>query len=171
MPGLRQRLRVNGKACSSVAIVEARSLSYHADMASIAASLSNVVGRNTRQRNEIRAVFERNDRPLPTDEVLRLAQKRMVGIGMATVYRTIKALTEQGWLIPVEVPGASPRYEVRGNAHHHHFHCLKCGKLFELEGCLKNLEKLIPSNFRVIDHVVLIHGFCETCDRSRGSSL
>jgi len=142
-----------------------------AEIASVTAPLSNAAGRNTRQRHEIRAVFERNDRPLAADEVLQLAQKRMVGIGMATVYRTIRALTEQGWLIPVEVPGASPRYEVRGKAHHHHFRCFKCGKLFELEGCLKHLEKLIPSNFRVIDHVVLIYGFCETCDRAREISL
>jgi Fur family ferric uptake transcriptional regulator len=142
----------------------------NADMASVTAPPSNVAGRNTRQRHEIRAVFEHNDRPLAADEVLHLAQKRMVGIGMATVYRTIKALTEQGWLIPVEVPGASPRYEKRGKAHHHHFRCLECGKLFELEGCLKHLGKMIPSNFRVIDHVVLVYGFCETCDRSRETS-
>jgi len=71
--------------------------------------------------------------------------------------------------VPVEVPGAPPRYEVRGKAHHHHFHCLKCGKLFELEGCLERLGKLIPPSFRVVDHVVLLYGYCATCARTRNS--
>ena len=132
-----------------------------------AARTSKILRRNTQQRREIREVFERNDRPLAADEVLQLAQQKMAGLGIATVYRTIKALSDEGWLVPVEVPGASPRYEVRGKAHHHHFHCLKCRKLFELHGCLARLGKLIPPSFRVVDHVVLIYGYCSACDRGR----
>jgi Fur family transcriptional regulator, ferric uptake regulator len=137
-------------------------------MASLnSAKSSDVIRRNTRQRREIREVFERYDRPLGADEVYHLAQRKMNGLGMATVYRTIKSLSDEGWLVPVEVPGAPPRYEVRGKAHHHHFHCVKCGKLFELDGCLDELAKLIPPTFRVVDHVVLIYGFCAACERSR----
>jgi Fur family transcriptional regulator, ferric uptake regulator len=149
-------------------IVEDTALSYPEVMPSpTAAKTSKTFRRNTQQRREIREVFERNNRPLAADEVLRLAQHKMAGLGMATVYRTIKALTAEGWLVPVEVPGEPPRYEVRGKAHHHHFHCLKCGKLFELDGCLERLGKLIPPSFRVVDHVVLIYGFCAGCGRGR----
>ena len=121
--------------------------------------------RDTRQRQMIREVFQRYDRPLAADEVLELAQRKLAGLGMATVYRTIKALLDEGWLVPVEMLGAPPRYEIRGKAHHHHFHCLKCGRLLELNGCLERLGKLIPSSFRVIDHVVLVYGFCGECHR------
>jgi Fur family ferric uptake transcriptional regulator len=141
-------------------------LSYRAVMpTSSVTKSSKTFRRNTQQRREIREVFERNDRPLAANEVLELAQQKMAGLGMATVYRTIKALTVEEWLVPVEVPGAPPRYEVHGKAHHHHFHCLKCGKLFELDGCLERLGKLIPASFRVVDHVVLIYGYCAACDR------
>jgi Fur family ferric uptake transcriptional regulator len=150
-----------------VQIVENASLSYSEVMIfPNAAKSSKTFRRNTQQRSEIRKVFEQNDRPLAADEVLQLTQQKIAGLGMATVYRTIKTLTDEGWLVPVEVPGAPPRYEVRGKAHHHHFHCLKCGKLFELEGCLERLGKLIPPSFRVVDHVVLIYGYCAGCDRS-----
>jgi Fur family ferric uptake transcriptional regulator len=135
-----------------------------------AAKSARTFRRSTQQRREIREVFERNDRPLGADEVLQLAQKNISGLGIATVYRTIKGLTDEGWLVPVEVPGQPPRYEVRGKAHHHHFHCLKCQKLFELEGCLERLGKLIPASFRVVDHVVLIYGYCAGCDRARRST-
>ncbi|MFZ0679809.1 Fur family transcriptional regulator [Candidatus Binatus sp.] len=121
--------------------------------------------RNTEQRRHIRDVFERNDRPLAADEVLQLAQQKVAGLGIATVYRTIKVLTGEGWLVSVEVPGESPRYEVRGKVHHHHFHCLKCRRMFELEGCLEQLGKMIPPSFRVVDHVVLIYGLCSSCAR------
>jgi Fur family ferric uptake transcriptional regulator len=123
--------------------------------------------RNTQQRREIRQVFESNDRPLAADEVLQLAQEKIAGLGMATVYRTIKALTDEGWLLPVEMPGTSPRYEVRGKAHHHHFQCLKCRRLFELNGCLDHVGKMIPAAFQVTDHVVLIYGLCSDCRSSR----
>jgi Fur family ferric uptake transcriptional regulator len=147
-------------------IVEDAALSYSGVMISPNATKSSkTFRRNTQQRREIREVFERNDRPLAADEVLELTQRKIAGLGMATVYRTIKALTDEGWLVPVEVPGAPPRYEVRGKAHHHHFHCLKCGKLFELDGCLERLGTLIPPSFRVVDHVVLIYGYCAGCDR------
>jgi Fur family ferric uptake transcriptional regulator len=126
-------------------------------------TISKQVQRSTRQRREIRDVFERNNRPLAAEEVLGLAQQQMAGLGMATVYRTIKSLTGEGWLIPVEVPGAPPRYEMRGKGHHHHFHCLKCGKLYEIDGCLDQVERLIPADFTVVDHVVLVYGSCAAC--------
>ena len=125
--------------------------------------------RDTRQSQVISEVFEQNDRPLAADEVLELGRRRLAGLGIATVYRRIKALTDEGWLVPVEMPGTSPRYEIRGKEHHHHFHCLKCGRLLELNGCLERLGNLIPSNFRVIDHVVLVYGFCGQCERGRTS--
>lgn len=147
-------------------IVERKSLPYHSAMpsASAAKSAKSFV-RSTHQRRRIREVFEKNDRPLAADEVLQLAQQKVAGLGMATVYRTIRALTQEGWLVPVEVPGAPPRYEVRGKNHHHHFHCLSCRRLFELDGCLEQLAKALPRDFRAVDHVVLIYGFCAACDR------
>jgi Fur family transcriptional regulator, ferric uptake regulator len=149
-------------------IVGKHRATYHPGMSpQSAAQSSRSFQRNTRQRREIREVFERNNRPLAADEVLELAQKKMAGLGIATVYRTIKALIGEGWLVSVELPGQPPRYEVRGKVHHHHFHCLKCRRMFELEGCVEQLGKMIPPKFRAVDHIVLIYGFCSGCDHVR----
>ena len=87
-------------------MVEDCALSYPAVMPpSRVAKSPKTFRRNTQQRPEIREVFERNDRPLAGDEVLDLTQQKVTGLGMATVYRTTKALTDEGWLVPVEVPG------------------------------------------------------------------
>jgi Fur family transcriptional regulator, ferric uptake regulator len=157
-------------------MVGANSFSHHgavptpsAANRSIAIKRSRPFRRNTQQQREIRQVFERTDRPLTADEILRLAQEKIAGLGIATVYRTIKALTNDGWLVPVEVPGASPRFEIRCKAHHHHFHCLKCRRLFELKGCVEHLGRMTPPTFQMVDHFVLIDGFCAECCRVRKS--
>ena len=60
-----------------------------------AAKSPKAIRRNTQQRREIRGVLELNDRALAADEVWQLAQQRWPGLGMASVYRTIEALTEE----------------------------------------------------------------------------
>lgn len=119
--------------------------------------------RNTRQRTVIRDVLDRASRPLGAPEILAEAQMQASGIGIATVYRTVKALIEEGWLVAVELPGEPPRYERAGKEHHHHFLCKECGKLFELNGCVDNLKRLLPDGFRILGHDVLLYGACADC--------
>ncbi len=122
--------------------------------------------RNTRQRESIRQVFEETDRPLGPHEVLDAAQSHIPGLGIATVYRTLKALTEEGWLIPVELPGEPQRYEIAGKGHHHHFQCRACDRVFEADGCVTDLRRLVPSGFKLDRHEVVLYGTCETCAQS-----
>lgn len=97
------------------------------------------------------------------EEILAAAHQRADGIGIATVYRNIKSLTEEGWLVAVELPGQPPRYELAGKDHHHHFHCQACGQVFELEGCVDGLRDLAPRGFRVTGHEVVLYGECRSC--------
>ena len=120
------------------------------------------IERNTRQKQAIREAFERNDRPLSTDEVHREAERHSQGLGMATVYRSIKSLLDDGWLAVVEVPGRSPLYEVSGKGHHHHFSCSACERVYELEGCATVNAKL-PRGFKTTGHDVTFYGTCAQC--------
>jgi Fur family ferric uptake transcriptional regulator len=126
-----------------------------------------VVNRNTRQRRAIRDAFVTADRPLNPNEVLELAAAGHEGIGIATVYRNIKNLVEEGWLTTVELPGESARYELAGKAHHHHFHCRQCGKVYELSGCLSGFKAMAPEGFAVTGHEVLLYGVCRSCGEAR----
>ena len=124
-----------------------------------------VLSRNTRQRNAIREVFQNSDGPLGPEEVMAAAQKLADGIGIATVYRTIKAFVEEGWLVAVPLPGMPPRYEVSGKAHHHHFQCDQCGTLFEVEGCVNTTAMKVPRGFKVTGHEIMLYGQCAECGR------
>jgi Fe2+ or Zn2+ uptake regulation protein len=52
--------------------------------------------RNTRQKQAIREAFERAGRPLSTEEVHGEATRASRGLGMATVYRSIRSLLDDG---------------------------------------------------------------------------
>jgi len=121
------------------------------------------VERRTRQRDAIKRALEEADRPLGAPEVLEAARSYAPGLGIATVYRTLKALCGDGTLIAVELPGEPPRYEVAGKEHHGHFWCRTCRKVFEVECPISSTRA--PAGFCVEGHMVLLHGLCSGCSR------
>lgn len=129
------------------------------------AQLSNgsAPSRKTRQREAIRNVFIRVGRPLGPQEILEHAKQDVPGLGIATVYRTIKGLVEEGWLAPIEIPGQSTCYEAADLDHHHHFHCEECGKVYDVPGCPGTLNSMAPPGFEVKSHEVILYGRCDGC--------
>lgn len=119
--------------------------------------------RDTAQRRAIRQVLEEAGRPLSPAEVHEAAQTEIPKLGQATVYRTLKALLEEEWIVAVQLPGEAPRYELAGKHHHHHFHCRNCQRVFEVEGCPGNLNGLVPSGFSLESHEVVLYGLCDSC--------
>lgn len=126
-------------------------------------SPSTAAERNTKQRAVIREVLEEADRPLSPPEIYEAAKSRHKGLGMATVYRAVKSLVDEGWLTTVELPGESARYELAGKAHHHHFTCRKCRRVFEIHGCPGELSHLLPAGFKLETHDVVLGGLCAAC--------
>ena len=121
------------------------------------------VPRNTRQKQAIREAFIEAGRPLSPEEALSVAQRHYETLGIATVYRNIKSLLAEGWLDPVSLPGQATRYEVAGKAHHHHFHCERCSRVFDLRGCLPNINRLAGPRFSVARHELVLYGTCADC--------
>lgn len=119
--------------------------------------------RNTQQRRAILKVFEKTTRPLSVQEVLELAKKKSPGIGIATIYRNLKALQAEGLLNLVELPGGSTFYEVPSVSHHHHFSCLGCLKVFDIDACQINFQSLVPAGFKLQQHEILLSGLCDKC--------
>jgi len=124
--------------------------------------------RSTRQRRAIREVFLETDRPLSPQEVLAMAKRRVPSLGLATVYRTLKGLVEEGFLTPVALPGEPPRYERAGRGHHHHFFCRLCGRVYELWGCDLAVDGILPSGFQAEAHEVTVYGRCPECYSQAG---
>lgn len=119
--------------------------------------------RSTRQRAAIRAAISAAKRPLSPQEVLDAARVEVPALGMATVYRNLRALAEQGEILAVTLPSESPRYELAGHPHHHHFQCTGCDRVFDVHRCPGDLDGLAPRGFTVESHDITLYGRCLDC--------
>ncbi len=122
--------------------------------------------RQTRQRAAIREVLERSRRPLSVDEILAGARSRVASINLATVYRNLRRLLDEETVRPVELAGQPARYEIAFStkSHHHHFHCEQCDRMFDVTGCPPGLSELVPPDFQMTGHDIILYGTCKDCD-------
>ena len=125
------------------------------------------VSYSTRQREAILNILRQAGRPLTPQEIRERASRDSAGIGLATVYRALKAFTASGEIAQVEIPGASPCYEPTDRGHHHHFICQHCRQVFDLQGCVHDLETLAPQDFQVQRHDIILYGVCARCAEGR----
>ncbi len=121
--------------------------------------------RSTRQRTAIRSVIEAAARPLTPQEILDAVRESVPEIGIATIYRNIKLLLDESTIVVVNLPGDNSRYEMSHSAHHHHhhFHCVKCNRVYDVEGCPGSMENLAPAGFQVERHELTLYGVCAEC--------
>ena len=119
--------------------------------------------RNTRQRAAILDAISRAGRPLLPRELLQSAQGALPGLGIATVYRNLKALLAEGQIRVVDLPAENARFEMAGGRHHHHFQCTRCQRVFDVEACPGDLSSLAPPGLAVEDHDLTLYGRCAEC--------
>ena len=119
--------------------------------------------RSTRQRSAIRTVIDTAHRPLSPQEILVGAREQVAAVGMATVYRALKSFIDEGSIQVVTLPGENPRYESAGHAHHHHFQCKACSRVFDVHQCPGDLKSLAPAGFVVQHHELTLYGLCADC--------
>jgi Fur family ferric uptake transcriptional regulator len=89
-------------------------------------------------------------------------------VGLASVYRALDGLVEQGLLQRIDFGDGIARYEpVRaGHEHHHHLVCESCGKVetfhdAPLERAIEAIEK--QTGYDVTSHDVVLRGACADC--------
>jgi Fur family ferric uptake transcriptional regulator len=121
------------------------------------------MNRDTRQRQAIYKAMVNAGRPLAVNELFHLAKNEINSLGIATVYRNVKALQMEKRIIQVDLPGQPPRWELAPENHHHHFLCRSCNKLFEVYDCPKDLQRLLPKGYTLEEHDILLRGQCNSC--------
>lgn len=98
--------------------------------------------RQTRQRKVILDAVFSSDRHVDAETIAKEAKKIDSSIGLATVYRTLKMMTESNILVERNFDGNRARFEFvdEEDEHHDHLICNQCGEIFEFFD--ENLEKL-----------------------------
>jgi Fe2+ or Zn2+ uptake regulation protein len=97
------------------------------------------------------------------EEVQQKLQGESVPIGLPTVYRNLEELADGGVISKVLHPNRQLYYYFCPNrSHHHHFVCLSCRTVEDLDYCgLEELEKRIGG--KVVSHIVQANGLCHAC--------
>ncbi len=126
--------------------------------------------RKTCQREAIRQVFAHARGPLSAEDVLNLGRERVERLNLATVYRNLRIMVAEGILRRLNHPELGPLYERTDISHHHHFHCRRCDRIYELAGCALDVSGSTPAGFRTDEHEVFLYGVCAACScESAGS--
>jgi Fur family ferric uptake transcriptional regulator len=122
--------------------------------------------KTTQQRELIVDQFLRQAGHISIEDLLARVRKRSSKVGYATVYRTLKLLTECGLAAPRQFGDGQTRFEVSDDIAHHHDHliCLQCGLILEFEN--DEIEKLQDEmaaslgGFKVVRHKLELYGLC-----------
>ncbi|HJV45716.1 MAG TPA: Fur family transcriptional regulator [Bacillota bacterium] len=123
-------------------------------------------GRVTIQRLAIINVLLRLDHPT-AEEIYQFMKKEFPTLSFTTVYNTLHSLHEMGILREYRF-GEASRFEMVDQTHHH-FLCLHCSKMEDIEE--EDIE-LIPSDqlssrFQLKSTEIVLKGVCEACQDNK----
>lgn len=123
----------------------------------------------TPQRLAIAEVVLLSDRHLSAEEIERELRARGMGVGTATIYRTLDVLLRSGLVVERDFGEGFKRYEsARGMPHHEHLLCTVCGKVVEFQDeRLDRMSMLLAESHGFIRewHRLVIYGVCPECQR------
>jgi Fur family ferric uptake transcriptional regulator len=122
--------------------------------------------KSTSQRDAIVDLFLRSSGHMSIEDLLAKVRKRAPKVGYATVYRTMKLLTDSGLAAARQFGDGQTRYEVMGDEHSHHDHliCVSCGLILEFENdTIEQLQNEMANRlggFKLVRHKLELYGMC-----------
>ncbi|MBF0171653.1 MAG: transcriptional repressor [Nitrospinae bacterium] len=127
--------------------------------------------KSTVQREIIIKRFVKSRGHLSADELYAALREEHPSIGLATIYRTLKILTEAGIAREQRFNDGFTRYEFNGpdDRHHDHLVCTACGRVEEFENReIERLQEEVANihGFAINDHKLELYGLCPDCARS-----
>ncbi|AKU91093.1 Fur family transcriptional regulator [Vulgatibacter incomptus] len=123
--------------------------------------------KSTRQRSLILETFFNAGGHLNVEELLAKVREEDSRVSAATVYRTMKLLTESGIANARNFGDGQTRFEIAGE-HHDHLICTTCGRIveFEDEGIeARQAEIARAHGFTLANHKMELYGVCSDCAR------
>ncbi|HXW52762.1 MAG TPA: Fur family transcriptional regulator [Myxococcota bacterium] len=126
----------------------------------------------TKQRVVICQVFFSQSGHRSAEDILKEARLLDAKVSLATVYRTLKLLQENGLAESHNFQDSQALFEPKLDDDHHHDHliCTSCGHIVEFVD--DNIERLQlevaeSQGFLITSHKMELYGLCKDC-RNRG---
>lgn len=136
------------------------------DAQPIVATLDRAGYRLTEPRRSLAALIAGREGHFTAGELISEARARRLGVGRATVFRTLEVLEELGVVERLDLPSGEHAYVACQRTHHHHVVCSRCGRTSEIDDAgLRVVVREIArrTGYRVDEHRLELFGLCPTC--------
>ena len=124
----------------------------------------------TSQREIILYTLYNNTEHFTSEDLYMLIKEEYpeLTVGIATVYRTLTLLEENGLVSSISLGTQGKKYEIANKPHHDHIICDTCGKIVEFENEeIEALQQAIAtkSGFKLTNHIMQLYGICDECQQ------
>jgi Fur family ferric uptake transcriptional regulator len=142
------------------------------DPSTYVSALDRAGYRLTAPRRSLAALIADQDGHFTAAGLVTAAHARRLGVGRATVFRTLEVLAEIGAIERLDLPTGEHAYVGCDPVHHHHVICSRCGRTDEVDD--SGLRSIVgdvarQTGFRVDEHRLELFGLCPACLESDGN--
>lgn len=119
----------------------------------------------SRQREAVLEYLTHTKTHPTADEIYSVLKKEMPSISLATVYRNLTQLCENGNVRRLGAAGNKERFDGYLEPHYH-FICSECGEVYDLDISFDmNLSEMAKqvSGFEVNAYSLVFYGICDNC--------
>jgi Fur family transcriptional regulator, ferric uptake regulator len=123
------------------------------------------MSRKTEQREAILEALRASERAVTAQEL----HGTLEGVGLATVYRTLQRLAEDGTADTLRRENGEQAFLICGVGHHHHLTCRACGRVEQVRDCRLDdwaADVAAEHGFAQVEHRAELVGVCRGCMRS-----
>jgi Fe2+ or Zn2+ uptake regulation protein len=136
------------------------------DPVSLRTALGDAGYRSTDARRAIAELIAGRTAHFTAADLVADARRRRLGIGRATIFRTLDLLAELHAVERIDLPSGDHAYVACEPAHHHHVVCSTCGRSRDIDDAgwravVRDVER--RTGYRIDDHRLELFGRCPAC--------
>jgi len=136
----------------------------------IVAGFDDAGYRLTEPRRALAHLIERREGHFTAEDLVRDSRQERLGVGRATVFRSLDILAELGLVERLDLPTGEHAFVACEPTHHHHVVCSRCGRSADVgdSGMARVLEEVArKSGYEIERHRLELFGLCSECRRSQ----
>lgn len=132
----------------------------------VQAALDDAGYRRTGARRSIADLISARTGPFTAADLVADARSKRLGVGRATVFRTLDVLAELHAVERLDLPSGEHAYVACEPVHHHHVVCSQCGASRDVDDAgwravVRDIEG--TTGYRIDDHRLELFGRCPAC--------
>ncbi|HIJ59682.1 MAG TPA: transcriptional repressor [Nitrospirae bacterium] len=121
--------------------------------------------KQTSQRLAIIDYLKDNKNHPTVEEIFKSVKDKNPHVSLATVYNTIDMLKKRGIISELTINSTKRRYDPNPN-YHHHFICLSCKNVFDIEEKINiTLSEELKNSYKIHGYEIDLYGYCNNCKK------